>query len=212
MGKILFSSQYSQVAENESVKEICDCFQVVVPVFQRGYCWEETQLEGWWKAVIKVWQSLSHPDNYFIQHQIPGDWEYGRRRDQARSDRGDEGWGEFGGFPLMWYREVPVEPGHPCMCWWPAEADNYLLNSCSRQVLNKQRGFKAPLSTHTLLLLRDKLKGLKEVDLCREANKLLVSDVDFLEEAEDLTKSRIQSKLRLLPSQPDRWIWRVKVF
>ena len=56
----------------------------------------------------------------------------------------------------------------------------------------------------TLLLLRDKLKGLKEVDLCREANKLLVSDVDFFEGPDDLTKSRIQSKLRLLPSQPDR--------
>ena len=57
---------------------------------------------------------------------------------------------------------------------------------------------------HLLLLLRDKLKGLEEVNLCREANKLLVSDVDYLETAEDSTKSRIQSKLRLLPSQPDR--------
>ena len=34
--------------------------QVVVPVFQRGYCWEEKQLHGWWEAVITVWKTPSH--------------------------------------------------------------------------------------------------------------------------------------------------------
>ena len=50
------------------------------------------------------------------------------------------------------------------------------------------------------------MKTLNEVDLCWEANNLLISDVDFLEKAKDFGSSMIQSKLRLLPSQPDRWL------
>ena len=61
VGKILVSSQYSQVTSHTK-KPWPHCLeaQVVVPVFQRGYCWEEKQLHGWWDAVITVWKTPSH--------------------------------------------------------------------------------------------------------------------------------------------------------
>lgn len=152
VGKILFSSQYSQV---------------VVPVFQRGYCWEETQLEGWWKAVIKGTESMA---------------EGGIKLDLTEEMEDEE--------------SESVEDFHSC------GIGRFRLNQDTLVCVDGQQR----LTTTSLIVaaVRDKLKGLKEVDLCREANKLLVSDVDFFEGPEDLTKSRIQSKLRLLSSQPDR--------
>jgi len=154
VGKILFSSQYSQV---------------VVPVFQRGYCWEKTQLEGWWTAVIKGTESMTEGDiNLDLAEEI--------KKEEGESET--------------------VKDFHSC------GIGRFRLNQDFLVCVDGQQR----LTTTSLLVaaIRDKLKGLGELDLCREANKLLVSDVDFLEKAGDLTKSMIQSKLRLLPSQPDR--------
>ena len=48
---------------------------------------------------------------------------------------------------------------------------------------------------------RDKAKALGEDILCKEANKFFVST-----EKETPMDSTIHTKLRLLPSQPDRWL------
>ena len=63
------------------------------------------------------------------------------------------------------------------------------------------RWFENMPEFNIFFFFRDKAKALGEDILCKEANAFLVST-----EKETPMDSTIHSKLRLLPSQPDRWV------
>ena len=151
VGKILFSSQYSQVvhsaAQNKLLKEfwhqlVSGCSASVPKRLLLGRAPTGRLVEGGDQGLTImshchlltiIWSSFKTFET------IPGDWEHGRRRYQAGSDRRDqEGGGEWEceGFPFLWHRQVSLEPGFPRLRWWPTEAHNDLLISCSHPVIS----------------------------------------------------------------------------